>query len=100
MSLSGTWPNLVLYLPYVLKKLTDERVSHLPPRVVGILETVFFFTLWNKGKEEEIFRFSVNLILTPDPLEHGAGLSGGRNIKERPRALARNKRALPDIHFV
>lgn len=62
----------------------------------------FFFTLWNKGKEEEIFRFSINLILTPAPLEHGAGIPGERDVKERPSGLAVNTSKLvsTDVHFI
>lgn len=56
--------------------------------------------MWNKGTEEDIFRFSINLILTPSPLEHGAGIPGERDAKERPSGLAVNKLVSTDIHFI
>lgn len=49
-----------------------------------------------------MFRFGINLILTPAPLERGAGIPGERDVKERPSGLAVNtsKLVLTGVHFI
>ena len=73
-----------------------------PLKYMASGECHVFFSIC-KRKEREIFTDSVcfvNLICTPAPLEHGAGISGERDVKKRPSGLAVNKLDLIDIHFI